>query len=45
MGEDSTDEELSDVERADKDFAANILKSKDKVDKRLINIYRVRTAL
>ena len=41
----STDEELSDVESNVNHFVANMVKSEDRVDKRFINMYRIRSAL
>ena len=44
MDETSNDEELSDVERIQEHFFERMAKSQDKVDKRFVNVYRVRTA-
>ena len=40
----SGDEELSDVETNVKHFVTRMVKSEERVDKRLINMYRIRSA-
>jgi hypothetical protein len=44
LDETSSDSELSDWQRDNMDYAKNMTMSVDKVDERLINIYRIRKA-
>jgi len=44
LEETSSDQELSDPLNQDETYTAKMIKSEDKVDKRLVNLYKVRKA-